>query len=964
MRFGFLFVLILIFCQIFLGCQSQPVWTQLSQKNQKKAREFLQGKIDINSPDEDIQGLGRAPIHMAIDLNDAALVKFIIDLGADVHRKDQEGRTPLRITWDNFAELSQREAKQRSLINSETWNLFRSQAEKELENISQERLANIKIVQLLVLAGADIHESNSVLARNILNRGGEYFLAILTPASVSATNSQGRTLLHLAAEMENHPAIPFITAADDRRSINKQDNTGMTALDIVLNRPESINALKTAEQLILAGAYSENPLFGYLAPALASSDYNIVGSGGNTPLHYAAVGNYYGFVQYLLEKKANPNIRNAAGATPFHEAVRMGHLDIMTRLLTGRADINARDSQGNTAMHLVVPLEWHREVLSFLLARRANPNLQNEQGDTTLHLMISRHRDTELVQRLLSGGADASIRNNEGKTPLHLVVQENMPAYVAPLLSYSADIFAADNRGRTPLDRAIETKSPVLPALITKETVYYRDSVGNTILHKAIENHGNTELISFIMEKGAWINARNDAGDTSLHLAIRQNEKESGIFLLSSPYELELFNANVSGETPLSLIFNAPGGLREWALTPAALAVRDGLGSTMLHYAASWKLNSHIPAIIKRGAALEAKNAAEETPLFEAVKVNAPATTQTLIAAGAALSPRNNRGDTPLHTAVRWNALAAAETLIKAGAAINAPNGINQKTPLHEAVRLGMSRFEQLLIENNADLEARDNEGCTPLMEAFRLGATGSAEFLLSAGADPMTRDVRGDTPLHTAVTAGRFDLAALILDQGADIHAKNLRGKSPFQLALENSGPPQILRALLAGDRVQTVDGNGRSLLHIAIAEDAPLALLEIILERGGSAAALDSQERTPLHLAVDRGAWDTARLLVRSGADVFARARDGKTPAYTALGNGRAALQALFSGIAIGARDQQGDTILHYAARYEGAGEETIGQLLELGANKSIRNRAGKTPLQIARDRNRSLNIIRLLD
>jgi ankyrin repeat protein len=1009
MRFGSIFFLFLtvVFCQIFLGCQSQPVWKDLSLDNPKKAQAFFQGMKDINSTDEDVQGLGRAPIHMAIDRKDDTLVEFIIALKADVNLMDQKGRTPLWITWENFEELNRREAEQQAILKRENWGMFRRQAEKKLAQIDQERIANNKIARLLVEARADIHENNSLLAGNILslagnilNRREEYFFAILTPYSVNATNFEGKTLLHLAAEMEKYPAIPPVTATDDGRAIDKQDDTGKTALDIALNRPERINAIKTAEQLILAGARSENPVFRYLEPALKNSNYNIVvDPDGTTPLHYAAAHNYHGFVQYLLEKKADPNIRSAEGATPFHEAVRKGHLDIMRTLLLSRGtDINARDSQGNTAMHLAVPLEWHREVLSFLLDRGADPNIQNEQGNTALHSLISRRRDAELIRRLLSGGADVSIRNNEGKTPLYLAVQtpqyltaqenplylavqENMVPYIAVLLSYNSDIFAADNREITPLDWAIRNKSPALPALITAETVHYRDGAGNTILHKAIENHGDTELIRLIMEKGALVNARNDAGDTSLHVAIRQDERESGIFLLSSPYQLELFNANVVGETPLSLIFNAPGGLREWALTPAALAVRDGLGRTMLHYAASWKLNTHIPTIIKNGAALEAKNAAGETPLFEAVKVDAPATTRTLIVEGAALSARNNQGDTLLHTAIHWNALAAAETLIKAGADIDALNGINQKAPLHDAVRLGMSRFERLLIDNHADLEARDNEGLTPLMEALRLGATGSAAALLSAGADPRTRDARGNTPLHTAVTTGRLDLVTLILDRldrlplildrEPDIHVKNLSGKSPFQLALEKTGSPQILQALLTGDRIQTADRNGLSLLHIAVEEGAALDMLDLILKRGGSVAALDSQGRPPLHLAMDRGAWGTAEKLVDNGADVFARAMDGKIPANMALDNGPAAIQALFSGVTINARDRQGDTILHYAARHISAGEdadkktiESIGLLLILGANKNTRNQAGKSPLQIARESNRSIAIIRLLD
>ncbi|MDR2759613.1 MAG: ankyrin repeat domain-containing protein [Spirochaetaceae bacterium] len=965
MRLGSLFLLITVSLLVFSGCYSQPVWKDLSLDNREKAQEFLQGMLNVNSPDEDRQGQGRAPIHMAVDLLDDSLVKFIIDLGADINRKDADGRTPLRITWENVNQFNALEAEQRLILKDETLSKFsQRKALKNLEKIQQDREANIRIVKLLVDAGADIHENNSALARSALLRGGNYFSALLNPRTVSSTNAAGRTILHIAAEEERYQTIKSIAETDERKSVNKRDNEGKTALDLALNRPESVNAMKTAEQLILVGADSENPLFSYLTPAVQNSNYNTLSLDGNGVLHFAAAGNYEGLVQYLLEKRANVDIRNASGATPFHEAVKRGNLNIMRQLIAGRADINAQDAIGNTAMHLTVSENWHREVLNFLLDNQANPNIKNEHGDTPLHMMITLHRDADIILRLLSGGADVSIRNIDGKTPLYLAVEENRVTHIAPLLSYNSDIFAVDNEGVTPFDRAMLDHSPTLQALITPGTVFLYDRNGDTILHKAVRNHGDAGVVNLILEKGAWINARNKVGDTSLHLAIRQNVKESGTTFLSSPHMPDLFVTNVLGETPLYLIFNASGGFREWALTPAVINIRDGLGNTILHYAAQWRQDAHIPAIIKKGAAINAQNNAGESPIFEAIKINALSTVQTLILAGASISVRDNLGNTPLHTAIRWNALAGAEALIKAGADINTPNAINRKTPLHDAVRLGMSGFEKLLIENGADLEIRDSEGNTPIMEAFRAGLTGMVSYLADAGADPLVRDIRGNTPLHIAIAMERFDLVTLILGRGADIHAKNIEGKSSFEIALTKTNSPHIVWALLTTYWIQSTDDLGQSPLHIAVQQGVPLSMLGLIMERGGKAASLDAQGRTPLRLAVDMAAWDTARFLVDNGSDVFAFARDGQSPALIALAKGKPAMNALFGGAAIRTWDSNGDTILHHAVRYEGAGEETIRFLLELGADRNIRNQNGKSPLQIAREMRRSAGIIRVLD
>ncbi|MDR2019866.1 MAG: ankyrin repeat domain-containing protein [Treponema sp.] len=967
MRFGSVFLLIAASFLIFSGCQSEPVWTELSRDNREKAREFLQGMADVNSPNEDYQGQGRAPIHMAVDLVDETLVKFIIDLGGDVNRRDNDSRSPLWITWENLTQFDAQETEQRRILADETLpRLFQRRAARRLEQIEQDQEANIRIAKLLVAAGADIHENNSILARNVLRRGDDYFSAVLTPRTVSSTNTLGRTLLHLAAEMENYQVIGRIVETDEKRSVNKRDNEGKSALDLALNRPESSNAMKTAEQLILAGAHSENPLFSYLAPAVQNSNYNIPGIEGDAPLHFAAAGNYEGLVQYLLEKRARVDVRNAAGATPFQEAAKRGNINIMQMLIAGRADINAQDALGNTAMHLAVSENWHREVLNFLLTNKADPNIKNGQGNTPLHEMIALHQDSELILRLLSGGADVSLRNNEGKTPLYLAVQEKNVSYIAPLLSYNSDIFTEDNQGKSPIDLALEDRNPTLPALITPGTVSLHDPTGDTILHKAVRHGGDAATVNLMLEQGAWINARNGKGDTSLHLAIRQNIRETGKIFLSSPYKPDLFIANADDETPLRLIFpkDKDEGLREWALTPTVINIRDGLGNSILHYVAQWGRDADIPTVIRNGVAVNVQNNAGEPPIFEAIKINARSTIQTLILAGASVSIRDNQGNTPLHMAIRWNALAGAEALIKAGADINAPNTMNRKAPLHDAVRMGMSGFEKLLIENGADLEVRDSEGNTPLMEAVRGGLTGMAAYLAAAGANPQVRDIRGDTPLHLAIAMDRFDLVSLLVSRGANIHVKNIEGRTPFQIALTKTNDLQIAGALLTNDRIQAADDNGLSPLHIAVQQEAPLSMVGLILERGGKVAALDPLGRTPLRLAVDMKAWDTARFLVDNGSDVFSLARDGQSPALIALDTGKSAMNALFGGPALHAWDSNGDTILHHAARYEGAGEETIKYLLELGADRNIRNQSGQSPLQIARARRRSTGIINLLD
>jgi ankyrin repeat protein len=94
--------------------------------------------------------------------------------------------------------------------------------------------------------------------------------------------------------------------------------------------------------------------------------------------------------------------------------------------------------------------------------------------------------------------------------------------------------------------------------------------------------------------------------------------------------------------------------------------------------------------------------------------------------------------------------------------------------------------------------------------------------------------------------------------------------------------------------------------------------------------------------------GAWDLASVLALAGADVFSQAGDGKTPAEIALAGGRDSINALFTGPGINARDSGGNTILHYAA--QSGSTETVSLLLQLGADRNIRNFASERAGDIA--------------
>ena len=899
---------ILSFLLLFLiNCKSTPdspsdIWSILRDGNSDVMDYFL-GEYDVNDTDPQ----GRTPLFYAIERGDVNLTRFFISIGANIDIFDDYLQSPLGLSIERD---------------------------------------NIEITRLLVSAGADIfiQVNGTTAASYALSNNTDIFSAIVTPFTIEVKDFSGKNLLHIASIAGNVHAVQIVTDALYRTSlsINERDYLNRNALDYALERTDSRDHMEVAEFLILNGAYTDNIIFSFFGPAVRSANYNIRRNDGLAPIHYAVINSYTGLIEFLLEKNIDIDIKSTSGASALHEAVRNGDINIIIMLLENGADVNARDAKGNTPLHTGIPSHVHREVVLILMDYGADPNLRDEYGDTPLHICITLNRSTDVIQAILSGGADVHIRNIDGKTPLYIAVQEARTSIIPLLLSYGSEVFAADNSGITPFDISLRADNNTFNVMVTPESVIQRDSAGNTMLHMAVINWAVPEQIGRILDQRTNIDARNRDGDTSLHLAVRTNQRETGVFLISRGADIYAFNS--AGQSPLFFAFTS-NPVREWIINPTTIILKDGLGNNMLHWAAQWNLTNVIPIIIRNGVSIEEPNATGETPLFMAVKTNSPSTITVLVENTANLNARDTQGNSVLHTAVRWDAMEAAQLLIFYRMDINA-HSLNGNTPLHDAVINRATDIENLLISSGANLEARNMDGNTPFMEAVRSGFLDSVERLASNNSDVSTRNTVGNTPLHIAVSMENIELVNMLLRMGVSIHARNTRNRTPFNIALSIS--PLMVSSLLTTDRILISDDFGNSVLHIALQERASNEIVRTILSRGARINAVDSNGRTPLRLAVDLDLWDSAKIIADAGADPFIAAVDNKTSAEISFTKGNECIRALFSGRLIDARDSMGNTILHLAASI--GTPESIALLLELGANRSIRNISSETPYETA--------------
>ena len=282
---------------------------------------------------------------------------------------------------------------------------------------------------------------------------------------------------------------------------------------------------------------------------------------------------------------------------------------------------------------------------------------------------------------------------------------------------------------------------------------------------------------------------------------------------------------------------------------------------------------------------------------------NTPDVVTLLLERGADLHARNNWGETVLHYAVS-----------------------GEKGP----------SLVPLLLDASADITARDNEGQTVLHKVVDSSNIGSHDnsalvlpLLLDAGADITARDNEGQTPLHEAADhtypAELAAAAALLLDAGADIAARTSRGLTPLHTAA---------RMLPFSDNREP--GYNHS------------AIVTLLLDAGADLHTRDEDGMTPLHHAAhSRNFFNVAHLLDRNAT-------------INAQDNGwNFTVRQTERGADINARDKNGRTSLHHAtSQHPLDGEEHVAQelaatvrvLLMAGADVSIRDEAGRRPIDLA--------------
>ena len=306
-----------------------------------------------------------------------------------------------------------------------------------------------------------------------------------------------------------------------------------------------------------------------------------------------------------------------------------------------------------------------------------------------------------------------------------------------------------------------------------------------------------------------------------------------------------------------------------------------------------------------------------------------------LVAASLAAGPTGaSAADRPLADAAQRADWGVVRALVEQGADVTARQG-DGATALHWAAYWDEVELADLLIRAGADADAANDLGVTPLWAAAENRGAAMVERLLDAGANPDAALLSGETPLMTAARVGAADVARQLLAAGADTAVTGGRSQTPLMWAVAQRHPHVVEALLEHGAAVDARSDVWTEVVKTTPEPWNPEYVAEI--PQGGY---------TPLLFAARVGDLTSAKLLVAAGADVNDQSPYGTSATVVAAHSGHADVAAFLLGA--GADPNAADagyTALHAAILHKDAA--LVRALLDHGANPAAPVRSS-TPVR----------------
>lgn len=222
------------------------------------------------------------------------------------------------------------------------------------------------------------------------------------------------------------------------------------------------------------------------------------------------------------------------------------------------------------------------------------------------------------------------------------------------------------------------------------------------------------------------------------------------------------------------------------------------------------------------------------------------------------------------------------------------------------------------------------------------------------------------EPPIDLLEAAERGDDVAVaqFLSDGTDPNVRNGRGQTALHLAARHGHDP-VCKLLLRNKEVKldVVDEEGQQPVHLTV-PNGHFDTFTLLVKHGADPNAPLKGGSTLLHFASFKGSVEAVEFMLENGSDADTTDRDGARALHAAAYAGnKDVIEALVkkSSASINAQDNTGTTALHLAAQQKQA--YVCKALLDLGADPTLQDKSGATPVLVATHTNAGAVLAELL-
>ena len=406
----------------------------------------------------------------------------------------------------------------------------------------------------------------------------------------------------------------------------------------------------------------------------------------------------------------------------------------------------------------------------------------------------------------------------------------------------------------------------------------------NQMLLAVAAAYGDAEILKLVLRKLVNTDVNKCAGGlyraAALHRAAEGGHLAAVTCLLGAPH-IKVNTLTPYGDTALSLAVqrgHAPVACELLADARTSIGGVNTSNETVLHVAACRGDVAIVNAILRHAEAhtlVNARDAHQRTPLMvSATEGNFEAVNSLLLEGiGVDVNALDVRDRSALVASLYRGQIEVAVRLM-----------LDPRT-----------RYDDVGINIVSDLE-RANE--------HHVDVSSVVAFLLDHGfVDARCRSVADqNTPLHFAALFNNVALAKELLAEpreNIDVNARNAEGFTPIFLAQRTSSRADVFDALIQhmGIDVSIPNNDGETLLHDAASAprtwrggEGVERFRTLLMHRTVHVNAVNAVRAcdgfTPLHVAIHRGMWKYARLLIRDPrVNVNVRDNCGQTPLHACV-------------------------------------------------------------------------------